>query len=75
MNFNIISQIQNTETIARGSSVRDIKRLRRQYGKGNWRKLKGFATIEFENGLIWSNVEIHWYEAQGIGKKEIKIKF
>ncbi len=43
------------------------------YGKGNWRKLKGIATIKLGNGKI-KVAELHWYEAHGIGKKEIKRK-
>jgi len=43
------------------------------YGKGNWRKLKGIATIKLRNGKT-KIAELHWYEAHGIGKKEIKRK-
>ncbi|MEO1427643.1 MAG: hypothetical protein AAFV71_00990 [Cyanobacteria bacterium J06633_8] len=73
MNFEIISKITEIETIAAGSSIRVIKRLRKTYGSGRWRKLKGFATISLQNGRI-CEAELHWYEAHGIGKKEIKIK-
>lgn len=41
--------------------------------KGKWRKLKGIATLKLRNGKI-KIVELHWYEAHGIGKKEIKRK-
>ena len=48
-------------------------RLRRQYGDGRWRKLKGVAGVRLTNGsLRWA--EVHWYEAHGIGKKKMKIK-
>jgi nucleotidyltransferase/DNA polymerase involved in DNA repair len=43
------------------------------YGKGNWRKLKGIATIKLKNGKN-KIAELHWYEAHGIGKKEVKRK-
>lgn len=56
-----------------GSGIRDLKRLRRAYGSGRWRKLKGFATIRLSDGTI-CQAEVHWYEAHGIGKKELKIK-
>lgn len=73
MNFEIIGEITNIETIAVGSAIREIARLRKQYGRGRWRKLKGIATIRLANGRI-RLAEIHWYEAHGIGRKEIKRK-
>jgi hypothetical protein len=73
MNFKIIGEISNEETFASGSGIREIARLRRIYGKGRWRRRKGFAKIEFENGTQ-KQVELHWYEATGIGRKEYKIK-
>jgi len=45
-----------------------------EYGRGRWRKLKGFATVRLADGTIHT-AEIHWYEAHGIGQKEFKIKF
>lgn len=73
MNFEILSEITEIETIAVGSGIRDVARLRRQYGPGRWRKLKGTATIKLRNGKI-RLAELHWYEAHGIGKREIKRK-
>jgi hypothetical protein len=73
MNFDIISEISQIELIASGSSIRDIHRLEKLYGKGKWRKLKGIAFIQLANGKI-RNAELHWYESHGIGKKEIKRK-
>lgn len=73
MNFEIIGEITNIETIAVGSAIREITRLRKQYGDARWRKLKGIATIHLANGRI-RQAELHWYEAHGIGKKEIKRK-
>ena len=73
MYFEIISEITEIETIAIGSRIRDIARLRKQFGKGRWRKLKGLATIRLKNGRI-RKVELHWYEAHGIGKRKLKIK-
>jgi hypothetical protein len=73
MIFEIISPVTEIETIAVGSGIRDIARLRRMYGQGRWRKMKGAATIKLRNGKIRS-AELHWYEAHGIGKKEIKRK-
>ena len=73
MHFEIIGEITNIETIAVGSSIRDIVRLRKHYGTGRWRKLKGIAMIRLPNGRI-RRAEIHWYEAHGIGRKEFKRK-
>jgi hypothetical protein len=73
MYFEIISEITEIETIAVGSKIREIARLRKQFGKGRWRKVKGFATVRLKNGRI-RKVELHWYEAHGIGKRKLKIK-
>jgi hypothetical protein len=73
MNFEIIGDITEIETIAVGSRIRDVARLRRMYGKGRWRKLKGVAQIRLRNGKI-RLAELHWYEAHGIGKRELKRK-
>jgi hypothetical protein len=73
MHFEIIGDITNIETIAVGPSIRDVTRLRKQYGRGRWRKLKGIALVRLANGRI-RRAEVHWYEAHGIGKKEMKRK-
>ena len=38
-----------------------------------WRKRKGIATVRLPDGMA-RVVELHWYEATGIGRKEYKIK-
>lgn len=73
MHFEVIGRIENVEIIAVGGNIRDIMRLRKQYGSGRWRKLKGIATVKLENGNI-RTAEVHWYEAHGIGKRKMKIK-
>ncbi|MGH8133361.1 MAG: hypothetical protein ACRETG_09015 [Steroidobacteraceae bacterium] len=73
MHFRILSEISDAETIARGSGIREIARLRKRYGRGRWRKRKGIAEIELPGGAIVS-AELHWYEATGIGRREFKIK-
>jgi hypothetical protein len=73
MYFEIIDEITEVKTIAVGSKIREIARLRKQFGKGRWRKLKGVATVRLKNGRI-RKVELHWYEAHGIGKRKLKIK-
>ena len=71
--FKIINDIEFIEIIAKGKSIRELKRLKKVYGEGKWRKMKGIADIELDNGKI-VKAEIHWYESHGIGKKEFKIK-
>ena len=71
--FEIIGEVREIQTIAAGPSVRDRVRLRKQYGVGRWRKLKGIANVRLVSGRI-RLAEIHWYEAHGIGKREFKIK-
>ena len=73
MSFEIITEISQVELIAVGNRIRDIRRLRKVYGKGRWRKLKGTAQIRLRSGRI-RLAELHWYEAHGIGRKEIKRK-
>lgn len=73
MNFDIIEKIGKVETIATGSAIRDLNRLQKTYGSGNWRKMKGVAHIRLSSGRV-RLAELHWYEAHGIGKKEIKRK-
>ena len=73
MHFEIIGDIENIETIAAGGRIRDIMRLRKQYGKGRWRKLKGTASVRLQNGRV-ARAEVHWYEAHGIGRRKMKIK-
>lgn len=50
--FEIIGEITQVETIASGSSIRDIARLRKFYGRGRWRKRKGQATVRLADGTL-----------------------
>jgi len=69
----IIGEVRDVRVIAVGKSMRDLARLRRLYGPERWRKLKGIATVRLTGGRL-RLAELHWYEAHGIGKKEIKRK-
>jgi len=71
--FRIVGALAQIETIAAGNAIREIQRLRRVYGRGRWRKRKGRARVELPGGTI-RLAEVHWYEATGIGRKELKIK-
>jgi len=73
VNFEILGEIKDVQTIARGSSVRARRYLNRVYGRGVWRKLKGIATIRLPDGDL-RLAELHWYEAHGIGRRDIKRK-
>jgi hypothetical protein len=73
MYFEIIGEIEDIEEIAVGGRILDIMRIQKQYGPGRWRKLKGSAMVRLKSGKI-RKVELHWYEAHGIGKKKLKIK-
>ena len=74
MHFRILGRLTEVETIAVGVAIREITRLRRRYGSSaRWRKRKGTATVELEDGTV-RLAEVHWYEASGIGRCELKIK-
>jgi hypothetical protein len=73
MRFEILGDISDIETIAKGKGIREIERLREVYGSGRWRKRKGIARIRFDDGST-RQAELHWYEAHGIGRREYKIK-
>jgi hypothetical protein len=73
MKFEIISQITQVEIIAKGKGVDIRHRLNQEFGYANWRKLKGIAEIEYENGEFWL-AEVHWYEAHTKGRKKEKDK-
>lgn len=73
MHFEIIGRIKDVKVIAVGGNIRDIMRLRKQYGFGRWRKLKGITNVKLNHGNV-RKAEVHWYEAHGIGRKKMKIK-
>ena len=71
--FEVIERITNVQTIAVGSSIRELPVLQARFGSGRWRKLKGVARVSLSDGTI-RLAELHWYEAHGIGKVRMKIK-
>lgn len=71
--FEIVGEIRNLKTIAKGRGVYIRRQLERTYGKGRWRKMKGEATVRLANGTV-CDAEIHSFEAQGVGRKDFKIK-
>ena len=73
MKFEVLGSIDQVETIATGPGVKVRSFLRKTYGRGRWRKMKGMATVRLANGNL-RRVELHWYEAHGLGKRDLKIK-
>jgi hypothetical protein len=73
LDFTILDRFEHIETIAAGTAIREIKRLRRTYGPGRWRKRKATSRVELRDGRI-RLAEVHWYEAHGLGRYEFKIK-
>lgn len=72
MTFEIIGKITDVERMAVSSGIRDIEKLREQLGSDRWRKLKDRAIIKMADGA--TRVEVHWYEANGVGRRRMKIK-
>lgn len=68
MIFEIVSAIENIETIAEGPSIRIRPLLIKKYGKGRWKKKKGVATVKLRDGSL-RLAEVHWYEAHGSEKR------
>lgn len=71
--FELLGPIENVETFAAGRGILDLAMLRKNYGLGFWRKCKGLARVRFSDGTEYL-AELHWYEATGIGRRDLKIK-
>ncbi len=69
----LVGPVTEVETIAWAGTIRDLKRLRKAFGHGRWRKRKGVALVRRADGTI-SRAEVHWYEAHGIGRRLLKVK-
>jgi hypothetical protein len=74
MNWQLTGDITHQETFAEGSKIRELHRLIETYGGKNWKKRKGFGAIRLTPSGEFFRAELHWYEAHGVGKVEIKIK-
>ena len=73
IDFELVSMITNHRTIAVGNRIRELQRLIDEFGPGRWRKMSGEAYIRFPNGDVIL-AEVHWYEAHGIGMKNLGYK-
>jgi hypothetical protein len=71
--FEIVGRISNVQMIAVGRRIRQLGRLKKLYGPGRWRKMKGEVSIRLASGEL-RRAELHWYEAHGIGKRNMKFK-
>jgi hypothetical protein len=74
MEFALLGEIMNVETFASGRGIRNLALLNKKYGLGKWRKRKGVALIQLKDGSECL-AELHWFEASGIGRKEMKVKW
>jgi len=52
MKFELVGRITQIGAIATGSEIRVRRYLRKAYGPGRWRKLKGIATVRLPNGAL-----------------------
>jgi len=73
MEFELLERIHSAEVIASGRGVQKRRWLMRKYGGVNWRKMKGRAMVRGEDDTIFE-AELHWYEADGVGRRELKMK-
>jgi len=73
MHFEVVGDVTNIQVIAVGRRIRQLARLRRLHGKGRWRKMKGEAVVRLVSGRL-RRAELHWYEAHGVGTRELKVK-
>jgi hypothetical protein len=71
--FEVVSEISSVGTIAAGRRIRQLGRLKKLYGPGRWRKMKGEALIRLPSGEV-RRAELHWYEAHGVGRRNMKFK-
>ena len=74
MKFEILGELRNVEAIATGRQIRVLATLRKEWGPGRWRKMKGVARVRIIRTGHIREAEIHWYEAHGVGKRDFKIK-
>jgi hypothetical protein len=73
VHFELVGEIAEIQPIAAGKSVRIRQLLVKQFGRGRWRKLKGYVKVRLPDGTI-RPAELHWFEAHGIGRKKMRIK-
>jgi hypothetical protein len=72
--FELVSKITDVQTIAKGHGIKVLSFLVKRYGgkSTSWRKKKGKGIIR-QSGILYV-AELHWFEAHGIGRVNMKIK-
>jgi hypothetical protein len=73
MDFELVGDVTEIETIAVSLSIRERDALKKRYGGRRWRKLKGEGLVRLLSGKV-RKAEVHWYEAHGVGRRKMKIK-
>ena len=51
MYFEVLGEIQWSETIASGRSIRELRRLNRVYGKTTWKNGRELLKLDWKMGL------------------------
>ena len=72
MYFELIGEITHIETFASGSAFENSPVAEILWSR-TMEKRKGFAQVRLADGKV-CRAEVHWYEATGIGRRELKIK-
>ncbi|MGH7213332.1 MAG: hypothetical protein ACREIT_00920 [Tepidisphaeraceae bacterium] len=47
-NFEVVGKISDVQFIAVNRNIRELQNLRKLFGPGRWRKLKGVATVRLK---------------------------
>jgi len=73
MDFELTRPIRRATSLAeRHGDART--RLRQVHGRGPWRKLSAVTRVRLRDGSVHKAI-VHWYDADGIGRHEMKLKF
>lgn len=75
------SEVTDISLIARGHGIKTVATLIKNHKRPNgtstkatdWTKKKGFGTVVGRDGKE-RKAELHWYECQGMGKIDFKVK-
>lgn len=71
--FESVGELTDIEVIAVNLSIRELRRLKADFGGRRWQKLKGIGLVQFPNKEV-RQAELHWYEAHGVGRRKMKVK-
>nr|RNJ71138.1 MAG: hypothetical protein EDM05_00570 [Leptolyngbya sp. IPPAS B-1204] len=68
-----MGELTDIEVIAVNLPIRELRRLKADFGGHCWRKLKGSGLVRFPTGEV-RQAELHWYEAHGVDRRKINVK-